>query len=121
MLFVPTALDADGVAQLVAVGTPNANLKAQAYSTTGKAIKSETSASTDGQNGGFRFKAATGYLLLTDATAALPSPVFYQEGVALDATGAVCYTTDAFNALDAAYVGGGLAVTLNGKIYASIS
>jgi len=120
MLFLPASLDDDGVAQIDTSASANGFVAGIAYDDSALALGDVGAvAASDRFVRGFRIT-ADGKVRIFDATAGLPLKYTFNQGVAMTTNGQVCYTTDAFSALDAAYVAG-LAITLDGRIYANVN
>lgn len=120
MLFVSSVLDDNGVAALSSSASQDVFIHGQAYDITGAeaCVSFNAPGPTDCFIGGFRYT-STGQLQIHDATAGLPAYTTYNQGFAMNEDGEVCYTSDAFNAGDAAWLCG-VAVTLDGRLYANV-
>lgn len=122
MLLIPQVLDDNGVANLSSSGAAASYIRGQSYDSSLDVANATTAAvdATDSYISGFRYT-SSGALRLYDATAGLPTPVYYQQGIALTKDGQACYTSAAYNPLDARALDTGLAVTNNGRMYAVVN
>ena len=114
MLFIPEGFDEDGVVNAVTSGTVTGYQDGQAYVGNLPLVSTTAVAATDFYHRGFRYK-ADGSLKV-----AASAPVNWCEGVGLTATGQVCYVAGPITTTDLAYLGGGMAMTESGKVYATV-
>lgn len=116
MLAIKAVLDVDGIIQAEDAVVSGASFVAgQAYQNGNLVATEDAVTADDPYIAGFRYS-PTGQLRILDATAGLPDPVNYHNGVAMSEDGQVCANIAAFDSDDAFYLNG-IALTDDGRPY----